>query len=95
MEPLKKRFDIKILGQELSVSSDSGDEHVAKVVGYVTERVEEIGRTAGKATTLNVAILTALNIADEYFKLKGENERIVKQLEARSENLIHLINELN
>jgi len=42
-----------------------------------------------------VAILTALNIADEYFKLKGENERIVKQLEARSENLIHLINELN
>jgi cell division protein ZapA len=95
MEPLKKRFDIKILGQELSVSSDSGDEHVAKVVEYVTERVEEIGRAAGKATTLNVAILTALNIADEYFKLKGENERIVRQLEARSENLIHLINELN
>jgi len=92
---LKKRFDIKILGQELSVSSDSGDEHVANVVRHVISKVEEIGKAAGKTTTLNVAILTALNIADEYFKLKGEKEEIFKQLEGRSENLIHLINELN
>jgi cell division protein ZapA (FtsZ GTPase activity inhibitor) len=35
-----------------------------------------------------------LNVADEYFKLQGEKEDICHQMESRSEQLIHLINEL-
>jgi len=91
---LKKRFHIRILGQELSVSSDSGDEHVANVVKYVNDKVEEIGRSSNNYNILSVAILTALNIADEYIKVKGIEEDICSQLESRSEKLINLINEI-
>jgi cell division protein ZapA len=91
---LKKRFEVRILGQELSVTSDSGDEHVANVTGYVIEKVEEAGRSAGSKNALNIAILAALNIADEYFRMAGVKENIHSQLESRSEQLIHLINDI-
>jgi cell division protein ZapA len=88
---LKKRFNIKVLGQEFSVLSDTGDEHVANIVQYVNGKAEEIGRASKNATTFNVAILVALNIADEFFRFKGEKESIIDELESESSRLIRLI----
>jgi cell division protein ZapA len=91
---LKKCFHIRVLGQECSVLSDSGDEHVANVVKYVNETVEDIEKSFSSINHLNIAILTALNIADEYIKLKNVEKNMSSQLESRSEKLINLINEL-
>ena len=85
---MKKRFEVKRLGQELSVMSDSGDEHVADVIRYVSEKVEAAGKASGNKNALNIAILAALNIADEYLQFKGVKEDIYSQLESRSEQLI-------
>ena len=90
---MKKRFHIKLLGQELSVLSDSGDEHVAKVVKYVNDSIEEVKINSNNFNSLNIAILAALNIADEYLKSKAFEESKYSQLENRSERLIDLINE--
>jgi cell division protein ZapA len=91
---LKKCYNIKILGQELSVLSDSGDEHVATVVGYVSDKMEEIGKSSNNYNSLSIAILAALNIAEEYMKLRNVEENIYNQLESRSEKLISLINDI-
>jgi cell division protein ZapA len=91
---LKKRFDVRILGQDLSVISDSGDEHVASVVGYVNEKMQAAGKSVANKEALNIAILAALNIADEYLQMAGAKENLRKQLESRSEQLIHLINDI-
>lgn len=90
---MKKRFNINVLGQDFSVLSDKEDAHVARVVQYVNDRAEEIERSTKNLTTLNISILVALNIADEYLKLKGEKDDIYDQLEKKSENLIHFIEE--
>ncbi|MEK6654638.1 MAG: cell division protein ZapA [Thermodesulfobacteriota bacterium] len=91
---MKKRYEVRILGQDLSVISDSGDEHVENVIRYVSEKVEEAGKAAGSKNALNIAILTALNIADEYLRMMGVKENSYSQLESRSEQLIHLINDI-
>ncbi len=91
---MKKRFDVRILGQDLSVVSDSGDEHVANVVGYVNEKVQAAGKSVANRDALNIVILAALNIADEYLQMAGTEENIYSQLENRSERLIHLINDI-
>ena len=91
---MKKRFNIKVLGQEFSVLSDSGDDHqVENIVEYVNSRAEEIAKTSKNATTLNIAIMVALNIADEFFRFKGEREQIFNQLENKSDKLISIIDE--
>lgn len=89
-----KSFTINILGQNLSVLSDAGDDHVAYVVKYVDDKVKEVEHASSNINTLNIAILTALNIADEYIKYKEVKEGICNQLESRSEKLINLIKEI-
>ena len=91
---MKERFHIQILGQEFNVLSDSGEEHVARVVKYVNEKVEEIERTSSNINSLNVAILAALNIADEHLKSKGTEEVIYSQIESRYKRLMNLISEI-
>ena len=88
---MKKRYDIKILGQELAVTSDAEDDEVANVVRFVNDKMEEIVRSRDGLRTLDVAILAALNISEDYLKLKGVNQDLCDQLTHRSEKLIQLI----
>jgi cell division protein ZapA len=92
---LKKSHKITILGQELSVLSDSEDEQVANVVHFVNEKMEEVLHSGNGLKTLNVAILAALNISEEFLKLKGVNRDLCDQLESRAEKLIQLIEDAN
>ena len=92
---MKNSHKITILGQELSVLSDSEDEQVANVVQFVNEKMEEVLHSGTGLKTLNVAILAALNISEELLKLKGVNRDLCDQLESRSEKLIQLIEDAN
>ena len=91
---MKKRFEVRILGQELSVMSDSGDEHVADVIKYVSDQVDAAEKASGSKNSLKIAILAALNIADEYLRMGSIRENIYRKLESRSEQLINLINDV-
>ena len=91
---MKKQYSINVLGQELSVLSDSGDDHVANVVQYVKEKLEQVRVNAGNINALNISILAALNIADEHLKLTEINESVISQLESKTENLISLIDDV-
>lgn len=88
---MKKSYQVRILGQEFSVLSDSGDDHVVKVVQFVNNKVEEIDKNVKPINTLEVAILAALNIADEYIKKIDSSDDICRQVENRSKELIDLI----
>jgi len=92
---MKKDYQIKILGQEFTVLSDSGDEHVKSVMEYIDNKVVELENKSPNTNALNVAILVALNIADEYMKLlKGNKEEIYNQIDRQAQNLINLIDEI-
>jgi len=88
---LKKRFNINILGQDISVISDKGDEHVTNVVRYVNEKAEEIEKNSKDVTTLGVAIMVTLNIAEELFTVTEEQRQLCNHYESIAENLIHYI----
>lgn len=88
---MKKRYNIKILGQELAVLSDAEEEKVAAIVRFVNGRMEEISNSTQGLRALDVAILAALNISEDLFKLEGVNEDMCRQLAHRSEKLIQLI----
>ncbi len=92
---MKRSFHIEILGQKLTVISDSDEKAVAGVVQYVNDKVDEISKGGNNLNTLTIAVLAALNIADELFKAKGENDLISQQLENKTQVLIDLIDRVN
>jgi cell division protein ZapA len=88
---LKKRYNIRILEHGLSVLSDAEEEQVASVVRFLNEKMEEVAQDRNGLKTLDVAILAALNITEDFLKLKEVHQEIRDQLECRSEKLIQLI----
>jgi len=82
---MKRAVDVEIMGHQFSVTSDDGEEHVRAVAEYVDQQMRQLagGRTT---TSLQLALLTALNIASEYWKLRHEQEeldRIISRLSQR------------
>ena len=51
-------------------------------------------RDSGLAAAVGVAVLAALNIADDFFQLREARDNIYNQMEMKSESLIQLINEI-
>ena len=61
---------VKILSQPYSIKSDDSPEYVRSLAAYVDQRLSQVARSTPTVDTLKVAILTALNIADELFRAK-------------------------
>ena len=92
---MKKRYNIRILEQGLSVLSDAEEEQVASVVRFLNEKMEEVAQDRNGLKTLDVAILAALNISEDFLKLKEVHQEICDQLECRSEKMIQLIEDVS
>ena len=88
---MKKRFDIMVMGRGFSVLSDKGDEYVERIVQYINERAKEIGEASENATASDIAILVALNIAEELFRVEEEKENLRSRFDGEVEGLISYI----
>lgn len=81
---MQKPVEVTILGQKFVVRSDSDESYVQNVASFVDQKMNDILQKTKIVSNLNVAILTALNIADEYFKIKdkkgGSNQAVAKKI---------------
>ncbi len=81
----KNKVIVKILGQEYTIVSDEPREYMQKVSNYVDDIMGEIAEKNKKLSTAMIAVLTALNVADEYYKIKDSTKdlerKIVKPLD--------------
>jgi cell division protein ZapA (FtsZ GTPase activity inhibitor) len=79
--------EIQILGQKLVLKSDEKEEYVREVENYLNGKIEDIKESTKAVSTLDLALLTALNLTGEFLRTKQMLERVEK----RSEELIQLI----
>ena len=84
---MKKALDVEILGQKFTISSDAEEGYMLKVAGYVDGKMQELIQATKPAAKANVAMLAALNIADEYHRLKDSHEAILQRLDMLSKKL--------
>ncbi|HHL39445.1 MAG TPA: cell division protein ZapA [Deltaproteobacteria bacterium] len=79
--------EVKILGQTLIVKSDGDETYVRAVEEHLREQIEEVKRYTKAVSTLDVVLLTALNITGELVKTKKQLDSLL----ARSEELTRQI----
>ncbi len=70
----KTKTTVRIQGQMYKVVSEEEPAHVKEVATYINEKMDELKKRNPYLDTTKLSVLTALNIADEYLKLKRENE---------------------
>lgn len=84
---MSKPVDVEIMGRKFTLRSDQDEVYVKAVVNYVNGKMQEVLKSTSPAAKHNVAMLAALNIADEYHRLKDEYETVVQRLDRLSEKL--------
>jgi cell division protein ZapA len=65
---VKRGVEVNILEQRLYVKSDEDEEYIRRVETYLNRKVEEIKNNTKAVSTLDVALLTVLNVAGDYLK---------------------------
>jgi cell division protein ZapA len=90
---MKKALDVEILGQKFTISSDAEEGYMLKVADYVDGKMQELMRASKPVAKSNVAMLAALNIADEYHRLKDTHEAILTRLDQLAKKLSTTLSE--
>jgi cell division protein ZapA (FtsZ GTPase activity inhibitor) len=73
VEKDKKSARVSIMGLELRVKTDTDSNYVEEIARFVERRVRDAS-TEPAPPTVGVALLAAMNIADELRKLRNESE---------------------
>lgn len=86
----KKSARVSIMGLELRVKTDSDSDYVEEIAQLVERRVREAS-TEPAPPTVGVALLAAMNIADELRKLRRDSEAAEAADAARSRRILGLL----
>jgi cell division protein ZapA len=84
---MKKALDVEILGQKFTISSEAEEGYMLKVADYVDGKMQELMQASKPVAKSNVAMLAALNIADELHQLKDSHEAILDRLDQLSKKI--------
>jgi len=87
----KHAVKVEITGIEYSLKSDKDAEYVQALARYVEEKIEKFSENTSVKSQTKIAVLVALNIADEFFRLKKQH----KSLQSRLESVESKSSELN
>jgi cell division protein ZapA (FtsZ GTPase activity inhibitor) len=85
---------IRIRDREYTIRGADDKERILQVAAYVNQRLQEIGGSSKGLNDEKTAILTALDIAGDYFQLIKEKEDLLREINTRSQKLILNLNTL-
>ena len=82
----KNKIEINISGYSYTLVGKESVEYLNELASYVSNKVSKIMCGNNNLGIKDAGILTALNIADELFKLQRECENNEKELRLKEEN---------
>jgi len=87
-KPSGSSVHVEIFGQTYTVKAGTDPGYVEELAAHVDAQMREVSRTAGAVDSVRVAVLAALNIADECFRLRRQVEDADRRAAARAEGLL-------
>ena len=82
---------VKIFNQTYQVSSGGDPEYVKQLARHVDKVMTEVFDKTSSVDSLKVAVLAALNIADEFFEVQQKLETLDDRVTEKSEEIITLL----
>jgi cell division protein ZapA len=83
---------VEIFGQTYPVRGGADSRYIEELAAYVDKQMREVSRAGGAVDTLKIAVLAALNIADERFQLQA---KLSQGDDATRQRVERLVSELN
>ena len=84
---------VDIMGHTYTIKGDASPEYIQELAEYINYKIEEIKAQNSSLTSVQAAILAALNITDEYFQTKNVKIQDEGLFEKKAELLISMLDE--
>jgi cell division protein ZapA len=82
---------IEVYDQVYNVNSAQSDQYLRELASYVDGKMREVAEETRIADSLKVAVLAALNIADEMFSLRDREQQLEGPLRKRVEKCVSMV----
>ncbi len=90
----KNKVEVRIRGKDYTVMGFESEEYIQKVSLYIDKKMVEVSKSNDRLSTSMAAVLTAINVADDYFKniealdnLRAQVQQYLNELDASSSKL--------
>ncbi|MCK5076331.1 MAG: cell division protein ZapA [Calditrichia bacterium] len=89
-QPIK----VSIFGKDYTLRSDVGEEHIKKVAHFLDERMKMFAGQLSRKDPLRIAVLSALNIADELFRERIEKDKTLHHVDKETKEILETVKNL-
>lgn len=82
---------VEIFDQTYNIQADGEEGHLRKVASFLDEKMRSVAESTRQVDSTRVAVLAALNIADELFALRAHQEELEGPLRQRVQRCVRLV----
>jgi cell division protein ZapA len=82
---------IEIYDQVYNVNADGNEDYLRELAAYVDGKMRSVADATHMVDSLKVAVLAALNIADETFAMRKHQQEIEGPLRKRVEKCVSMV----
>ena len=75
------RTKVKIYGRDYYVKGSASSDYIKEVAAYVDEKMTDLSSKNASLSMSKIAVLAALNITDELFRLNQEYEEFLSLMD--------------
>jgi len=83
---------VHIFGTEYKIAAETGPDHTREVARYVDRKMREIANTLSLRSVAKIAVLTALNLADELLKEEEADRQMARDVGGEAARLAESMN---
>lgn len=88
---MSRSVKVSVAGQQIAIRTDAKPKYVKDLASYVTKKMEDAKGQGRTVTTQSLALLAAMQIADELHQLKEEQERLKRQVRERTKRILRYL----
>lgn len=90
-----KTITVNIYGQDYMLKSTGDEEYIKKIARIVQDRMQEIEDTGldSSSQQLKIAVLAAMNIADELLQSEDKKNKLITKIETKGNSFIEYIDD--
>jgi len=93
LDPLEKSAKVTIFGSDYNIRATEDPEYIERIARYVDGKMRELQGRGTVTSSTKVAILAAINIADELHKARGDLESWQRMVDERATELAGMLEE--
>ena len=84
---------VQIFGREYKIKGHADKDYIERMAKYVDSKMKELANNSSLPSSDRLAILAALNIADELFQERTKSKETLSSVDEKADQLITLIDE--